>query len=249
MKISGSTTIKGGDYNEEIYISGSATVDGNTRCTGLHASGTINANADFECSGRMEISGSGSFKNVKTYILQSSGKFSADSLYVKGKYESSGTGRITGKIKANNAEISGTFITGGNAVFGRVEIGGRFDCEGDAQAENFKIYGPVSVKGLLNAENINIKLGQRTYKNKINSIGGTNIKVEISPLVLFKKKAAVLSVAESIEGDDIYLENTECPLVVGKNVYIGEGCKIGKVQYYNSCRVSDGAEIEKVEKI
>ena len=252
MNISGSGTIKGGDYNEEIHVSGSGTIDGRTRCKGLHASGAVRANAEVECTGEIHVSGSGSFEEVKARCVHVSGLFSANTLEVGDILKSSGSCRVSGATAANEANISGSLYSGGNAKFGKAKISGRFECFGDAEAEDFRISGPVTVTGLLNAENIDIEVGFRAYKNRINSIGGTNIRIEISDnevFGLFHKKAGTVIVAESIEGDEIYLENTECPLVVGKNVIIGEGCKIGKVQYYDNCEVKDGAEVKETEKI
>ena len=121
------------------------------------------------------------------------------------------------------------------------------------EAENFTISGPVNIDGLLNAENVAINLGHGTSTNKINSIGGTCIEVKVyndHKISLFNLGRIVKTVVkEAIEGDEIYLENTECPLVVGKNVTIGEGCKIGKVQYYGNCEVKDGAEVKETGKI
>ena len=135
----------------------------------------------------------------------------------------------------NEANVSGS-LSANEAKFRNAKISGRFDCEGDAEAEEFLISGPVFIKGLLNAENVDIKLGFRKFTNVINSIGGTTIRIELREEAHrpFAKTVAKTIVKESIEGDAIFLENTECPLVVGKNVIIGEGCKIGKVQYTNA---------------
>ena len=36
---------------------------------------------------------------------------------------------------------------------------------------------------------------------------------------------------ELIEGDEIYLENTNAKIVRGNNITIGEGCNIGLIEY------------------
>lgn len=253
MKISGSGTIKGGDYNEEIHVSGSGTIDGRTRCTALAASGSVRANAEVICTGGMHVSGSGSFEEVKAESVHVSGSFSAKTLEVKGLLRSSGSCRVEGVTTANEAQISGSLYSGGNAKFGVAQISGRFDCRGDVEAENFAISGPLNTNGLLNAENVEIKLGHGMFDNSINSIGGTNIAVKVyndHKISLFNFGRIVKTVVkEAIEGDDVYLENTECPLVVGKTVMIGEGCRIGKVQYYDTFEIKDGAEVKEKEKI
>ena len=253
MKISGSGTISGGDYNEQISVSGSGAIDGRLRCTELHASGSVRANAEVECTGDIHISGSGSFEEVITNSAHVSGSFSAKTLTVKGQLRSSGSCRVNGTLTANEAHVSGSLYSGGDAKFGSAEFSGRFDCRGDVEAENFTISGPVNIDGLLNAENVAINLGHGTSTNKINSIGGTYIAVKVyndHKISLFNYGRIVkTTVKEAVEGDEVYLENTECPLVVGKTVVIGDGCRIKKVQYYDSCEIKDGAEVDQKEKI
>ena len=253
MKISGNGTIRGNDYNEEIHISGSGTIEGDISCTGLRASGSVKAVGVVICTGEINVSGSGEFKDVKASDMHVSGSVNAENLSVRGELKTSGSCKAREGLDAKKAHISGSLDAGSYAKFGSAEISGRFDCGGDAEAENFTISGPVYIKGLLNAENVEIRLGHGTFTNRINSIGGSNITVKIyndHKISLFNIGRIVkTAVKETIEGDEIYLENTECPLVVGKNVYIGEGCKIGKVQYYNSCKTSEEAEVCKEEKI
>ncbi len=251
MKISGSGTISGGDYDNEILISGSGIIDGDMRCAALHASGSVGAEGNVECTGEVHISGSGRFRNLKAKGIHVSGTIHADELLVSELLNVSGTCRTDGAVTAENARVSGSIYVKGGAKFGTAKISGRFDCDGDVEAEDFSISGPLSVKGLLNAENVGIRLGFKKFTNVINSIGGTDIKIEIREEAhgLFARKAAVTVVNEAIEGDSIYLENTECPLVVGKTVMIGEGCRIGKVQYYDTFEIKDGAEVKEKEKI
>ena len=250
MNITGSGTIQGGDYNEGIHISGSGIINGRTRCTELHVSGAVCSNSGFECTGEIHVSGSGKFEDVKAAAVHASGSFIAKSLDVGGELRSSGSCKIKEKLNANDAHISGS-LSANEAKFRNAKISGRFDCEGDAEAEEFLISGPVFIKGLLNAENVDIKLGFRKFTNVINSIGGTTIRIELREEAHrpFAKTVAKTIVKESIEGDAIFLENTECPLVVGKNVIIGEGCKIGKVQYTNNFSRDGSAEIGFIEKI
>lgn len=49
---------------------------------------------------------------------------------------------------------------------------------------------------------------------------------------------------ESIEGDDIYLENVSCPAVTGRRVVVGPGCSIGRVQYSEAAEVSPEARVD-----
>jgi hypothetical protein len=45
------------------------------------------------------------------------------------------------------------------------------------------------------------------------------------------------------------VEGVETPLVVGKNIRIGDGCRIGTVRYSGVLEVSEKATVENTEKI
>ncbi|MBI3459687.1 hypothetical protein HY009_01955 [Candidatus Acetothermia bacterium] len=55
--------------------------------------------------------------------------------------------------------------------------------------------------------------------------------------------------ADTIEGDEIYLENTRARMVRGKKVTIGEGCEVETVEYKESLEVTDGANVKTRTKI
>ena len=59
MKIAGSGSLPGGDYNEEIIISGSGKITGSASCTEFKISGSGKVAGDLRCSGQFGISGSG----------------------------------------------------------------------------------------------------------------------------------------------------------------------------------------------
>lgn len=67
-------------------------------------------------------------------------------------------------------------------------------------------------------------------------------------LKFFAADSAELS-AESIEGDEIYLENTNARVVRGNNVTIGPGCEIELVEFKNDFRQLKGAKVNDSKKI
>ncbi len=119
------------------------------------------------------------------------------------------------------------------------DVKGALNVRGDCEAEDFTLTGSLDVKGLLNAGAIDI--GLKFGNSSIGDIGGTHIKIG-------KNAGSCLIETEvfsagTIEGDDIYLENTEARMVRGNRVHIGPGCKIEKVEYKSSCRVSPKSEV------
>jgi hypothetical protein len=55
--------------------------------------------------------------------------------------------------------------------------------------------------------------------------------------------------ADTIEGDEIFLENTKARVVRGKKIQIGEGCKIESVEYSESLEVAPGAHVKHQTKV
>ena len=239
MNISGTGTIKSNIYDEEIHISGSGRIEGDVRCQAIHASGVVYSSGNVECSGGIHISGAGRFGgDVSCSEMRVSGAVSAENVKVRNDVRISGTIKTSGSVKCNEARISG-----------------KAECA-SFEAENFKSSGEFRIDGLLNVGTADIKLSRGFGKCTAGSIGGTTIRVEKSDdsaIRLFNVfsagKYAALTVTESIEGDEIYLENTECPLVIGKRVFIGEGCKIDRIQYTEICEANINSHVGDVRKI
>ena len=54
---------------------------------------------------------------------------------------------------------------------------------------------------------------------------------------------------ELIEGDEIYLENTNAKIVRGNNITIGEGCNIGLIEYSGEINISSESIVKEQKKI
>ena len=101
-------------------------------------------------------------------------------------------------------------------------------------------------------------------KHHVTAIGGGSVKVEERPeggmFGIFgspapfafpwgKPPAGCLTVSESIEADQVDIVNTVCPMVSGRKVKIGRGCKIDLVRYSESIEVDSDAQVGKQEKV
>lgn len=90
----------------------------------------------------------------------------------------------------------------------------------------------------------------------VKEIGGQNIRIEkdmndggiISSFFNFSSPFGKVK-AELVEGDNIILEYTEADVVRGKNVTIGRGCSIKKVEYTNEYKLKDDGKVENAEQI
>lgn len=127
-------------------------------------------------------------------------------------------------------------------IYGDVKVG--TNCE----AEVFVCSGSFQIGEMLNAELVDITL----YGNcRVSEIGGKDIEVRINPknFSILKMLFAVGNrrrrlKADVIEGDNLYLEATDAKVVRGKNITIGEGCEIERVEYSDSLNVIKGGSVK-----
>ena len=236
IKISGSGSAGGGDF-DQIKISGSGKISGNTTCNFFKISGSASVDGNIEME-EGHISGSAKFHNsVKANYLKISG--SAKSL---------------GSMDIKELKVSGS-LNAEQALTGeQMNISGVLKLEGDCNAETFEMNGQCKIGGLLNADRIDISLegksdikaiGAETIKVTAGSYGSNFIKEMIG---IFSDQSQKLF-CESIEGDDIYLENTICDEVRGGRIVIGKGCQIKLVEYTGTLEVNGDAKIETQRQI
>ena len=83
MKISGSSSMPGGEYRR-VSISGAGKVQGSLKCEELHCSGASNVQGDVDCAGELCTSGAGKMAgSVRCGSLTASGTFSAQTVQVE----------------------------------------------------------------------------------------------------------------------------------------------------------------------
>ena len=141
----------------------------------------------------------------------------------------------------------------GNIKAAELDVAGGLGVSEDIEAEKAYIKGGVSCGGLINAEELRVELSDSTG-SKAESIGGSKIIIENyreKGIIerLFGRKSCDFVVSEYIEGDEIMIEHTSAKNVTGRYVMIGEGCKIGLLQYSESVEISPKAKVGRCEKI
>ncbi|AYD40191.1 cell shape determination protein CcmA [Clostridium fermenticellae] len=221
MKISGSGNINGGRYNE-VKISGAAKVEGDIECHSYKCSGSSFTNGSVKAH-MVGISGS----------TKLSGNINADEITVSGSLH------ILGDADTKKMKISGGSDIGGSLHAEEVQISGTVFMNGDCEAENFNVRGEFKIGGLLNAGNIDVEM---CGSCRVKDIGGENIKVKLGRRRLFTKMLNFFAnggrlEAGTIEGDDIFLENTTAKIVRGNNVVIGDNCDIEVIEYRNKVNI------------
>ena len=236
IKISGSGSSGGGKYND-VTISGSGKISGDLECV------------DFKTSGSSKVIG-----NLKAETIKISGSARIEGNVEVGEMRVSGSSHVIGQVKGQSIKISGSTHIEGNLYGEEVSVSGSVNIGKDCEAESFKASGNFKIQGLLNAGEVNINLGG---KSSVKEIGGEHIEVRVSIMdnfffkkiidKMFNSEGALTT--ELIEGDKIYLENTNAKIVRGKHVTIGEGCNIGLIEYSEESKVSSASVVKEQKKV
>ena len=176
---------------------------------------------------KISISGSGHLLgSICAQSFKSSGTVKGESIECKETLKVSGRALFSGKVKSTEISVAGSFKT-----------------DDSVEANSVKIAGRVKCKGTIKSNDIKICVELPSYVGEVN---GQNIQIKRKRLSLMKRKMVVSS---EINGDTVSLSYVSCPVVSGKKVAIGKGCRIGVVRYSEEIQISKGAKIGKIEKI
>ncbi len=185
--------------------------------------------------------------NLKIY---GEGKFGGN-LKAESAVDIKGQSNIKGNLEAKKVKIQGEAKISGEIFAEETVITGNIVTGGDCNAETFTLEGGFKIGGLLNADILKINLHGHC---KVREIGGAEITVKKNGKLNFFKNRILPKghnklIAEIIEGDDIYLENTHAKVVRGNNITLGSGCEIELVEYKNDFKKDKEAEIGTHRKI
>lgn len=237
LKISGMGTSSGGFYNN-VMVSGTAQINGDLDCMDLNIEGVC------------KITG-----NVKAKDIDINGETKLNGNLECEKIKVNGHSKINGNIVVKDIDISGATNIGGSISAENVSIQGAIKVDGNCDFENFISKGVFNISGLLNSGNVELEL---YAKCKAKEIGGEKINVRKGISSIFSKLIkpifTILDIydgltVETIEGDDIYLENTKAKVVRGNNVRIGTSCEIDLIEYKNSFEQSEDTKVKESRKI
>lgn len=232
IRIAGSGRVSaGGNVYENVSISGSGTIEGALNCKSISTAGSGRMLGDVFCDGKISTSGSCHFEgNIECDVISTAGSVSVDK-----------------SVKCNTIKTAGSTHIGGNVVGKDIRIAGSLNAKGDVSGENVVMAGSATISGLLNAENIEIKINGTS---RIGEIGCTNLDVhteQSGQFTIFGMRFGGGTrgklICKSIEGDDISLSFTEADVVRGKNIKVGPGCKIDRVEYSETLEIEDSTSV------
>lgn len=269
LQISGSGVAAGGIY-KDISLRGSAKISGDTECEILSIGGTAKVDGILNAR-HTKVSGSATFLedvNCDDFTVSGSSK-------VLGYYKSNNT-KVSGSLSLDRSAVFGKLEVNGNVLIKEdakievCEISGRLQVEESLQAEMIKLrgvlkvhrecncdsffgHGVVNIDGQLNVNDMHIEV---EGLSKVKSIKAKKIIIEenstfgvvkkfVNKLMGYKNYLEV----NEIEAENIYLENTSSKIVRGKNVTIGKGCEIGRIEYTGQLEMNDQASVSEYLKI
>ena len=214
LKIHGKGISTGGKYNT-VSIMGEGKINGNIDCINLKIYGEGEIDGDLKATSKVNIKGHTAFR---------------------------------GNLEAKNVKIQGEVEINGELIANEAVISGNININNDCNAEIFTLEGGLTIDGLLNADILKMNL---YWPSKVHEIGGSEITIKKEAKLSFlglKDKIMPSEVnkkltADIIEGDDIYLENTQAKVVRGNNITIGSGCKIELVEYKDNFKKDERADI------
>ena len=236
ISISGSGKIASGEYGC-VRISGSGRITGDIVAKSVHVSGSAHA------------------MGVEAEEIRASGSFCAEGDVKAGSIHVSGSGRIDGSVEAGSIHVSGAFHAKNAVSAGEIHTSGSIHAESGMEADKIFLSGGAHIEGLLNADEIDIRLGGNFA---IGEIGGEYIRIKKGDhrinlafqfFGLNKRFTSNMLQTSSIEGTEVVLENTICPIVRAKYAYIGEGCEIERIEYEETLEIHESAIVKEQIKI
>ncbi len=237
VTISGSGRIEGGDYGT-VTIAGSGRVLGDLTAE------------EFKAAGSAKVEG-----NLKAQRFEAAGSFRCEGDLEVEEGEAAGSFKVAGRIKAKELKLAGAIQAKGISG-GYLRAGGALAVAENVEVETFRLTGSFEVGGLLSADRVEVELEGRSQAREI---GGEKISIRAGQKSLgglisqalgfiFGQSAPRELIVETVEGDEVELENTEAQLVRGGKVRIGPGCRIGRVEYTETLEVAPGAVIKEEVK-
>lgn len=245
MNICGTGTAIGGEYGK-VTVSGSGKIQGNVRCISFTGSGSTKVAGNVESEEKFSCSGSAKIQGNLTCggKVGCSGAFRCEGNVKASQMSCSGAAKIAGAAEAKDAHFSGA-VTVLALKAGSLCCSGSTHVEKSVDADEAELSGRIEIGDLLNAETIRIQLDSKYHESRIGSIGGSDISVKAKRRRFSSGGKLTTS---TVEGDEIYLENTTADTVRGKNVTLGPGCVIRRVEYAGNFSAAPDSQPESVEQ-
>jgi len=270
--VAGSNKISGGVY-DTVKVMGSGKIEGDIDANSISTAGSCKIDGNVK-AGKLKTAGSCKVEgNVEAKEITTTGSCEIEGRVKAGHFKCSGAHSVAKNLIADEITIAGSFKAGGDVEADKILARGSFDIGGLLSADELMI----ELRGRSEAREIGgerIEVRRRSEfrewrsdrfhrkmeraREKLDRLG---IEIDLSDIFEGLEKFAMSFggagwgwghgslEAETIEGDDIYLEATKAQVVRGKRVIIGEGCEIDTVEYSDSLEVDDSATVKRQLKM
>jgi cytoskeletal protein CcmA (bactofilin family) len=234
LKIMGEIAQGGGRYRD-IAVMGRVRMDSDVTCR------------SFSCMGEARLEGG--LVSERTTILgrtEVAGPVDAGDFTVVGEMD------VRAALRARKVKCTGKVRIQDRLDAGKVQVFGELTVQGDCNADEFRSMGAFRIDGLLSVDILKI---EAYGPSRVGEIGGGRIEVRRRGSflgralgfhwlreALFGARGARFEV-QSIEGDDVLLEDTDAKVVRGARVTLGPGCRVDLVEYRDTYRADPGATV------
>lgn len=229
--VNGGGSIGGGAY-ENVVINGAGTMSGDIECETMKINGAGTADGNVKATS-IVVNGSGSFtRDVQAGELIVNGDTSIT--------QGAGIGRL---------KIKGRASVGGSLAAHEVDIRGTLKVDGDCSADTFVGEGVFTIGGLLNAGTVHMQLFGPCSAREI---GGEQVTITQSRkgladfVAMFSEKRLHV---DTIEADEVWIENTTARTVRGGKVTLGAGCEVSLVEHTGEYTAAPDARVGEARKV
>lgn len=226
LDVRGLEAVEGGDFTD-VTISGVGKIKGD-----------ITARV-------IEVAGSGQiYGEINAESLMVAGTFIADKdIELKNTLNVKGTSNFSKNIICEDILVSGKMVTKGDIRFRDASIIGTFSSKGILTGDKFDILGGLDMSSDLRVNQILINFSE---KSSCNDIIADDVKIRIieGEKGLFSKFKKIIFKCNEIRAKRVFIENTECKLIVADEVVVGENCKIEKVEYVKKFEFAKSSEVK-----
>jgi cytoskeletal protein CcmA (bactofilin family) len=237
LNITGNANASGGVY-DKVKILGEGEVEGDLECSSYWCTGNCTINGNLKAAS-IRINGTSSLKgNLDVHKLNMLGQIDVD-----------------GNASIKELKLNGLANINHNLTGEKMNVKGAVMVKGNCEAETVMVKGSLTIDGLLNAGELNLEM---SWPSSIREIGGEKINIRkggylknmVKSLIgIFKFQPLASLTAETIEGDEVYLENTTAKVVRGNRVIIGPGCEIDLVEYQSDYEANKNSRVVSQKKI
>jgi cytoskeletal protein CcmA (bactofilin family) len=240
MKFMGESTHPGGQFRD-IRVVGRTRMDGDVTCR------------SFSCMGEARLGGG--LQSGETRIL---GQASVAGAVDGGDCTVLGQLECAASLRVRKLNCTGQVKVKGQVDAEKIKIYGQMVVQGDCNVDDFGSNGAFDIAGLLSVDSL---LVHPNGPCKAAEIGGARIEVrrrvgflgnngmaDWIHQMLPGSRSSRLE-AQTIEGDEIILEDSVVGTVRGGRVQIGRGCRIGIVEYRDSYTCEPGSEVGEARQV